>query len=599
MADFSPLLSVAKGEVALTFQEALAQRSLITPYDYQEEAIAAVKTEWDTLFSTMIVLPMGTGKTECVLGTVQNEIREGRFGRAIIIAHTEELIFQPVTRILRNWELPCPGIVMADWNMVDAPIIAATVQSLSASKMRRMDEIVKYGMITHLIIDECHHSVSSNYQKVVTYLTEHNPNLRILGVTATPRRADQDGLAKNFQSVAYRMSLNDAIKRELLCPFEGKIAQMGFTLDGIKSTKDGWDNEAVGDLMSSDNALEVVYQKWEEEAFGLPTVAFTDSVKQARRMAEYFQSRGVRAAYVSGGTPRAERRDILSAYMNKELDVIMNCQLLTEGWDAKHTACVIMAKCTKSPVLYSQCIGRGLRKYSGKQKMTLLQFVPMEAPIDLFMVGDLLGKPKAQQKREAKAAKEGIILDVFGIGAEGEGDAFADPDEVVMQTLDFFSRRHGNKKMNWAYDPVSGVGALALDRERTIGIIPAYPDVVEQVGEVDEKYERWVWFTSNFHLFELSKGRMIRHGSSESFDEIEAMASEMLSRASGGIVTKGGEWQKQPPSEAQVKLARKLNVYKLGMTKGETAKAITLSFFLREVEKRGWIPQRKERVSAN
>lgn len=604
--DLLPLMTAAKGEFRLTLDDALRNQSPLVLRDYQEEAVDAVLEEFGQGNKTLLVASTGTGKTEMILGTLQRLFDSGEAKRALIIAHTEELVFQPIERIARHWRLPSPGIVMGtDYDMKSAAVMTATVQSLVARDMYRLHQIVAHGNIDVLVLDEAHHSSARTYQKVVSFLLEHNPKMRVLGTTATPRRTDQDGLSKVFDSVAYRLSLNEAIKRGILCPFVGKIAEMGFTLEGIKETKDGWDEAAVGDLMSADNALDIVLTKWLEEAQGRPTVVFTASVRQARETARVFNEAGIPAAWVSGETPREERRKILSGYMDGSIKVVANCQVLTEGWDAKHTSCVVMAKPTKSPTLYAQMMGRGLRTVPGKTECLLLQFVPLDSPPDLFMVGDLLGKPKKQKTKEQKARDKGIVLDIWGIDSSGEGFE-ADPDEVTMAALDFFAGR-GKKKYAWVFDPPTRISTLALDMGRVLGIIPPDEEAIEFAGQLrtsgqwKEGYDKRLRFRSSWHLVDMHDKHLIIVGSAETQAEIFAMVDEFVTRsANNGIAGRNQKWRQRAPTHKRMEFAKKLGCWRDGMDDGMCADAISHVLFINRAKAHKYIsPQKGSRLNAN
>lgn len=407
-------------------------------------------------------------------------------------------------------------------------------------------------------------------------------------MTATPRRTDERGLSSLAETVAYRLSIFEAIKRGILCPFEAKVAQIGYSLKGLRKSGDGWKDKEVDELMTAANALDVIVQKWIEEAYGRPTVAFTATVGQAQRLAEKFREAGIPADCVSGETEKEERRRILSDYDAGRLRVVTTCNVLTEGWDAPATSCVIMARPTTSGVLFVQALGRGLRTYPEKESCLILQFVPMEAPIDLFMVGDLLGKPKKQQKAEKKALDAGVILDAFGVDVNGDvGGWEADPDKVVMEATELFAKGK-NRNLAWTLDPATGIVTLSTDFKSAIGIVPPDPAYVEALSE-ECRFPMWRDFVAQRAKFRLCRMRDNKHlaveGHFDTLEEAEQAARSLLSKKTMWGKSRNADWRKKPASMRRKLLAMRLGVWRDGMTDGECHQAVAHKFFTDLVEK--------------
>jgi superfamily II DNA or RNA helicase len=162
---------------------------------YQEQAVSNVFKEWETNDSTLLVMATGTGKTQVFSEVIR---KSGR--RALVIAHREELIWQAVKRIESfgvNTTVEMAALVADNslWN--DRPTVVSTVQTQKG----RMNRFRPYDFDL-LIIDEAHHATASSYRRVLNYYKQ-NPKLKVLGVTATPDRADEEALGQVFQSVAY------------------------------------------------------------------------------------------------------------------------------------------------------------------------------------------------------------------------------------------------------------------------------------------------------------------------------------------------------------------------------------------------------------
>lgn len=162
MQKYAPLLNATKGEVRASLEAAIANYRPVTLRDYQVEAREAVITEWLEGRRTMVAAATGSGKTTTLLSCVEWALQNGA-KRALIIAHREELIFQPVERMLSAFDLPCPGIVMGEYGMTAAPIVVATIQTLSRGS--RLNEILSHGEIGVVVVDELHRGAARTIKR--------------------------------------------------------------------------------------------------------------------------------------------------------------------------------------------------------------------------------------------------------------------------------------------------------------------------------------------------------------------------------------------------------------------------------------------------
>jgi superfamily II DNA or RNA helicase len=194
--------------------------------NYQRAASDATFAEWKDNPSTAVVLPTGCGKTILFADV----IRRCSPKRAMVIAHREELIWQAKDKIQRTTGLACEiemGNFKAQADLFGkASVIISTVQTQTSGgdgggRMGKFDPM-QFGV---LIIDECHHATSKSYRKIIDYYRT-NPDLRILGVTATPDRADEEALGQVFQSVAYDYEILDAINDGWLVPIEQQMVNI-------------------------------------------------------------------------------------------------------------------------------------------------------------------------------------------------------------------------------------------------------------------------------------------------------------------------------------------------------------------------------------
>jgi superfamily II DNA or RNA helicase len=346
---------------------------MINLRDYQARAVAKVFKEWEDVRSTLVVQPTGTGKT-----TVFTEIISRRHpDRALILAHREELIFQAKARVENQIGLECQ-IEMADMSasthdIFRTPVIAATVQTLISGNgdSRRMHRFSPYDFGL-LVIDEGHHSTAGSYRKVIEHFSQ-NPDLKILGVTATPDRADEEALGQIFETVADVYEILDAIHDGWLVPIDQQMVNVEeLDFSGIRTTAGDLNHSDLAKVMESEKNLHGVCGSTLQIIGKRQTIVFTSSVKHAEMSCEIFnRHRGGMAKWISGKTPKEERRKTMKAFHSGELQLICNVGCITEGVDVPGAEVVVMARPTKSRSLYAQMAGRILRPLPGLVDATI------------------------------------------------------------------------------------------------------------------------------------------------------------------------------------------------------------------------------------
>lgn len=335
---------------------------------YQTVGLKAVHRSWSEGERPMISVATGGGKTVMIAQLLVEVVRNG--DRALIIAHTEEIVNQLQSTISNQYGTSI-GIVMGKRNESDAQIIVATRQSLNAN---RISAILKHGALDVVIIDEAHHATSRNtYGDIVRILTKHNPLMRLAGFTATPNRADKQGTGQKgtlFDGIVYSWSIAEGIKTGFLVP----AVQISGYIPLSDTSTEQWLNHAVS-----------VYEKYIAKRHYC--LAFFDSILKSRLFTQELQARGIRAAHVDGKTPKDERRRIIKAFRSGEIEIVNNMEVLTEGFDAPNASAILLARPTRSLPLFTQIVGRGLRKYPGKEYCLVVNLVRDE---DTFSVEDII-----------------------------------------------------------------------------------------------------------------------------------------------------------------------------------------------------------------
>lgn len=347
-------------------------------------------------------LPTGTGKTVMFAALLDHlqpwltSLPETKGAKMMVIAHREELLEQAADKIRRQ----NPGLMVAieqgdrvASRYVD--VIIASIQTLSAMKFRRMKRIIEqHPGLRVVVVDEAHHAAAASYRTALAYLgflpmadasekedaeaVTHDDveqmeaalkgwdqvsrkDRLLLGVTATPNRTDAVGLGCVFQSIAYSYALRKAIEDGYLVPIVPWVIETRSSLDQVRTTAGEFNQKDLAEAVNNKVRNELAVAAWLEHGDNQQTIAFTVDVAHAHDLAEAFRVAGIRAEAVSGETPKDQRRQILADFTAGKIKVVTNCMVLTEGTDLPATACILHAKPTKSPTLYEQMTGRGLR----------------------------------------------------------------------------------------------------------------------------------------------------------------------------------------------------------------------------------------------
>lgn len=335
--------------------------------DYQSRCVEAVFSAFEEYNSALVVKATGTGKT-VTFGHIANRfIKNGK--RVMVIAHRDELIQQAAEK-MEMITGHRPDIEKAEsyattcGTMYEpSPIVIASIQSLISGRgdYRRMHRFDP-DSFSLIIVDECHHAVSSSYLHVIEHFKQ-NGKQKILGVTATPDRSDEMALGRVFETVAYEYSIIDAIEDGYLVP----IKQYCVTINSLNFDRVG---TTAGDLNGADLAREMEYEKTMHEmalstieaAGDRKSIVFASSVSQAQRMAEIFNRYSAGSAFViHAKTDEEERREMIGAFRDGRFQFFVNVGIAVEGFDVPDVRCIVMGRPTKSRSLYAQMMGRGTR----------------------------------------------------------------------------------------------------------------------------------------------------------------------------------------------------------------------------------------------
>lgn len=345
--------------------------------DYQRECISAVWQAWPSEYNEgtlrpAVVMPTGSGKT-VMFSALARDFLEVYGERVLVLVHRDELADQAIAKIRATAPTLTVGKVKAADNEVSADVVVASVQTLSRDN--RLRQLVdahldparpRLGLI---ITDECHHAAAEAYQKIYRQFSY----MRQAGFTATMARGDGVGLGDVWEEVVYQRTVLEMVADGYLTDVRGRTIDLdGLDLSAVKRSGGDYSAASLGEAMLGADGPRLIARAMYEHARDRRSVVFTPTVAMAEATAKELDAIGVPAGVVSGATPREERQRIYKAAADGRLRALVNCMVLTEGFDLPAMDCCVIARPTQSAPLFVQMVGRVLRPWPGKTDALVL-----------------------------------------------------------------------------------------------------------------------------------------------------------------------------------------------------------------------------------
>lgn len=378
---------------------------------YQAECVSAILAAWErrvriTDFENprrlrgLAALATGSGKTT-ILAEVLRQVVQPKTQRALVIAHTREIIFQLEERIRNQFEgeldayygpqfAPGIGIVMGPKDAQNARIVVGTRQSLHPERLK---EVLRHGAFEVVVIDEAHHAGPDNtYSEILRACYLAYPEVKVIGFTATPKRTDRKALGATFDEIVYTWTILDGIKSGYLVPVTRKKVSTGVDVSAVKTQDGDYASKELVDVLSASNWVDLAvdaYKKYILES-GRQAIAFFPQVGMSLMFVQELKRAGIPAAHIDATTPKEFRAQILRDYQAGKLRIVSNMAVLTEGWDGPQTGAILWARPTRSEIVLTQAVGRGLRLYPGKVDCLMVDLTV--ADTKALQVGTLFGR---------------------------------------------------------------------------------------------------------------------------------------------------------------------------------------------------------------
>ncbi len=445
--------------------------------DYQQEMKLRLFKEWEFHRSIMVQMPTGTGKTHLLAAVVREFLcRSGM--RVWIVAHRRELVEQIEETVARY-----------GMDREDGTVRVFSIQWLSRN-WKKMQEAP--GLI---VIDEAHHALAETYRE----LWKRYPEVKKLGMTATPCRLNGKGFTDLFDALVVSWSIAEFIRKGWLSAFDYVSIRADSReqrmIDSLKKRGADGDYQAkeMNEVLNRQVSIRRLYESVERYACGKKGIVYAVSIAHARQIAACYSAHGVEAVAIDSKTPASERRELVEGFRQGRIKVLVNVDIFSEGFDCPDVEFVQLARPTLSLAKYLQQVGRGLRKSGDKESCMLIDNVGLHR---------IFGLPV--RERDWEAMFEGRILgDTFSRKRAENGLSVAcslleegrreEEWEMVMthgQLLDairnrnLFDQEEGRNALSVLkafHDRCSGLWGLR--RRNRVTVMPRYKEVFDTCAD--------------------------------------------------------------------------------------------------------------------
>lgn len=358
----------------MDFASFIQDNTVLRPH--QIEAKAKIFEAWTKYDSVMLQMPTGTGKTYLFTSLINDIINTYKLAhkdiKILIVAHRTELLDQ-ISATLNKFGISHGFIQGAREQYLWKRVQIGSIMSLLTDKNYYNVCRQKFD---YIIVDEAHHSLAVTYIRLFGLF----PNAKKLGVTATPWRLNHESFLSLYQYLIVSPQISWFINNNLLSDFDyvsikqDSEVQRLVDKSEVVSTGD-FSNVDLDNTFNNQRIRSKLYESYLQFANGRKGIIYAINKCHAAKIAELYNSHGVKAVAIDCDTPRDVRQEMITAFINGEISVLVNVDIFTEGFDCPDVNFIQLARPTKSLSLYLQQVGRGLRIVEGKEKTIILDNV--------------------------------------------------------------------------------------------------------------------------------------------------------------------------------------------------------------------------------
>ena len=404
-------------------------------FDYQEDMKSRIEKALCLHRSVMAQMPTGTGKTYLLTAVIDSFVRANPKAKVWIVAHRRELVSQ-IDETVRKFH----SYSSATSSLLSS-VKAMSIQWL----MRHYDEIEEEpGLI---VIDEAHHALAKTYKE----MWERFPKAKFLGLTATPCRLNGKGFTDLFDVLVQSWGVPEFISKGRLATYDFvSIKSDGVTqrlIDSLqKRGADGdYQNKEMDMLLNKKPSIERLYRSLEEFGKDRKGIVYAINISHAQKITKLYQEHGVKAIAIDSKTPATERQQDIEAFKKGDIQVLVNVDIFSEGFDCPDVEFVQLARPTLSLAKYLQMVGRGLRVAKGKKNCVIIDNVGLYRvfglPSQVWNWNAMFeGKLKVGKKKETAKEREFFLMskvqDCIQIHPESEMMMVMSHEEL-LQTIQY------------------------------------------------------------------------------------------------------------------------------------------------------------------
>ena len=404
-------------------------------FDYQEDMKSRIEKALCLHRSVMAQMPTGTGKTYLLTAVIDSFVRANPKAKVWIVAHRRELVSQ-IDETVRKFH----SYSSATSSLLSS-VKAMSIQWL----MRHYDEIEEEpGMI---VIDEAHHALAKTYKE----MWERFPKAKFLGLTATPCRLNGKGFTDLFDVLVQSWGVPEFISKGRLATYDFvSIKSDGVTqrlIDSLqKRGADGdYQNKEMDMLLNKKPSIERLYRSLEEFGKDRKGIVYAINISHAQKITKLYQEHGVKAIAIDSKTPATERQQDIEAFKKGDIQVLVNVDIFSEGFDCPDVEFVQLARPTLSLAKYLQMVGRGLRVAKGKKNCVIIDNVGLYRvfglPSQVWNWNAMFeGKLKVGKKKETPKEREFFLMNEVQDGIQIHPDSemmMVMSHEELLQTLQY------------------------------------------------------------------------------------------------------------------------------------------------------------------
>lgn len=510
---------------------------MIALRDYQKDCVNKIN-EMETKRKGIVYLATGAGKT-----IIMSEVSKNTTGRVLIVVDQSELREQTVDKLtLVGINADEVGCVQGKFNDVDKRIIIATRQSLTHPKSDRIDRILGDGDFEVVLIDECHRAVSQ-VKKIIDLVAD---NAKVIGFTATPFNQQ---LKSVFSDFVYEKDILSLIDEGYLCSPRCFTVTTNTDLSGVKTVGGEYVQSQLSDVVDNAERNAIIVKAYKDYSESRKhCLVFATSIDHAKSLVEAFKLNEISAKSVDSFDDANERETTLKEFKEGKFKVLVNVEILTTGFDFEALDMIVMARPTKSKILYTQCIGRGLRLSEGKEDCLIIDITDNVKNHNLLSIKSIFDVEDNETIKEAKDRKKYEKEEKIRL-IEEQRKIDEEIERLRLEEINLFNKNIFNiteiSTYDWFFNTVNN---------KSIAILSIAPDRSIFIVKNDEKFNVYDYKSKNKKDFEYSLEEIIED--TDLTDVIEEVDVFIKGNNCKSYIYKNSEWKFERATEKQ-KLACK------------------------------------------